>query len=678
MDRLAVDIGGTFVDAVKYEDRTNELTIRKSDTTQDDPTNGVLAAIQKSDPQLGQTDTFVHGTTLGLNALLEREGATTGILTNEGFIDVFELGRYDRPYEEMFNLTYEKPDPLVPRFRRKGIPGRLNNEGEVIEPIDEDAVVRATVELVEDHGVDSIAVCLLHSYQNPDHEREVAQIIESEFPNLSLSLSSDITREYREYERTNTTVLDAYIKPIYESYVDRLNTDLKDAGFDGSFFITRSGGGALAAENAKETPVHSILSGPAGGIIGATNVAEETENGHLIAADMGGTSVDACVIQNGSPIIEHEAEIESQSLQIPVYDIRTIGAGGGSIAWLDGELLKVGPKSAGAEPGPICYDRGGSQPTVTDAAVMLGYIDPGSFLGGEMSLNESKARTEIRKRLAHPLDSTVSEVSRGVFDVLAGNIVNAIGEITVERGLDPREFSLLAYGGAGPMIMPLVAREMDVDTVLVPQAPSVFSAWGMLLSDVVYDYSQTNIVGLDETNTVEIDAGFEPLERRSAEKLSEEGFDEAHQRIERAIEMRYRGQEHTVEVAANDISSMTELEARFHERYADRFGHRMENPVEIAHLRVRAIGETDKPSIAHVADSGETRGAIGSKQTREAYCFAERDFVEFDVRQRTALSTDESVSGPAIIQEPTTTIIVYSDQTAQLDEHGHIEIDVNQ
>ena len=678
MEQLAVDIGGTFVDAVHFVGDGKTLRLQKASTTPDNPSDGVLDALDKIGADLAQTDAFVHGTTLGINAILEREGANTGIITNERFIDIFEAGRYDRPHDEMFNPMYRKPDPLVPRYQRKGIPGRLNSDGEVLESIDDDAVVEAVAEVIEDHGVDSIAVCLLHSYQNPEHERRVAEIVQREFPDVSISLSSDLTREYREYERTSTAVLDAYIKPTFNSYVDELAGRLYDGGFDGSFFLTRSGGGALVADAAREMPVHTIMSGPAGGLIGASFIGESTGYDDLIAADIGGTSTDTCVIQSGSPHVEHEATIGTNPMLIPSYDIRTIGSGGGSIAWLDEGLLKVGPKSAGADPGPICYGRGGTEPTVTDAAVILGYIDPEAFVGGEMTLDVAAAEDGVATNLADPLDMGVREACQGVFDVLTADIINAVNEITVERGLDPRDFGLLAYGGAGPLIMPLVARELDVEAVFVPPAPGVFSAWGMLLADVVYDFARTHIVGIDETDAAALAEQFADLEERARERLAAQGFDSDARSLERSAEMRYAGQEHTVEVAAGGVDTIDDLEARFHERYETRYGHRMTDPVEVVHLRVRATGETNKPELQEVEAVQMSDAGAGGQvvdDTREAYCVAAGEFVEFDVRRRSDLAQHETVLGPAIVQEPTSTILVFSDQEATIDNYRNLKIE---
>jgi N-methylhydantoinase A len=667
---LAVDIGGTFVDAIAFDQRTGEMRIEKAGTTEESPTEGVFDAIEKLGIDLTTVDTFVHGTTLGINAFLEREGATTGIITNDGFSDVFEIGRYDRPEEDMYSVPYQKPEPVVERRHRYGVPGRLDADGQEVDPLDE-AAVEAAAESLADQGVDAVAICFLHAYQNDAHEQRAAEVIRETVPELSVSVSQDITGEYREYERTSTTVLDAYIKPIFETYVDRLAGELATRGFKGNFFITRSGGGALAAENAKTSPVHTILSGPAGGIIGAAQVGSTVDRDNLIAVDMGGTSLDACVIEGGMPSVDYEASLGNLRMMVPVYDIRTIGAGGGSIAWLDGEILRVGPKSAGADPGPICYGQGGDEPTLTDAAVALGYLDPQWFLGGEMELVDERTREGIRTRLAEPLDTTVTAVSQGVFDVTLANTVGTIREITVEKGLDPRDFSMVAYGGAGPMFVPLLARELGAHEVLIPQAPSVFSAYGMQMTDVVYDFSQTELIPLQEVDRNALESWFVTLEQEAHDTLAREGFDEPARQTERSIEMRYLGQEHTVEVPADDLDDIAELEDRFAAHHRRRYGHTMDDAAEAVHLRVRGIGETNKPTISQLE---QTRSAEVSVGTQTAYCFASEAMVEFDVYQREQLAADQVVGGPAIIREPTTTIVFHSDQTARVDPHGHFII----
>jgi N-methylhydantoinase A len=667
--QLAVDIGGTFVDAIAFDEDSGEMQLKKAATIEENPTQGVLRAIGKLDLDLETVETFVHGTTLGINAFLEREGATTGIITNDGFSDVFEIGRYDRPMEDMYTVPYEKPEPLVQRRHRYGVPGRLDVNGNEVEPLEEEAI-RETAAALRDQ-VNSIAVCFLHAYQNDAHEQRAAEIIAETAPELSVSTSQDITGEYREFERTSTTVLDAYIKPIFESYVDQLADGLKERGFAGNFFITRSGGGALAAESAKTAPVHTILSGPAGGIIGSAQVGETIGKRDLIALDMGGTSLDACVIEGGTPSVEYEASLGDLRMMIPVYDIRTIGAGGGSIAWLDGEILRVGPKSAGADPGPICYGGGGEDPTLTDAAVALGYIDPQWFLGGEMDLLKETTLNEIKNSIADPLDSTVTDVSRGIFEVTLANTVGTIREITVEKGRDPRSFSMVGYGGAGPMFVPLLARELGAKEVIIPQAPSVFSAYGMQMTNVVYDFSRTELTPLREIDLSDLESWFDELEENAHTTLAEEGFEATNRRTERSVEMRYVGQEHTVEVPADGLENSGDLAERFAEQHQRRYGHTMDDTAEAVHLRVRGIGETEKPEISHLDEAGSEHSRI---DTQEAYCFASDELVEFDVYSRERLDAGEVLQGPAIVREPTTTIVFHSDQEATVDEYGHLLI----
>lgn len=668
-EQIAVDIGGTFVDAVRFESEEG-IVLEKTPTTPSNPSEGVLTSVDLVDADLDSAASFVHGTTLGINAYLEREGATTGIITNEGHEDVFEIGRINVPREEMYNIQYQKPETLVPRYRRTGIPGRLDAHGEELTALDEAAVTEAARTLVEEHGVESIAVSFLHSYQNPAHERRVATIIREAYPDLSISVSSDISGELREYERTTTTVMDAYIKPIFDSYVDRLSDGLAEGGFDGEFFITRSGGGAFSAENAKTAPINTILSGPAGGLIGASHVSDVTDYDDLIAVDMGGTSLDTCVVQEGAPSVSYESTINEMPVQIPVYDIATIGAGGGSIAYNDNGLLRVGPKSAGAQPGPICYGQGGTEPTVTDAAVSLGYLSPDLFLGGDMELAVEDALDGIGETLADPLGLSTEEASTGIFEVMFSNTIGAIRSTTVEKGLDPREFSLFAYGGAGPMVIPSVAREMDAERTIVPQAPSVFSAWGMLMTDVVYNFSQTYMATLADADLDDVRSEFESLRAQGRERLASEGFEEDQSVYKRTAEMRYLGQEHSVEVNADGLEDLTELGERFEAEHESRYGHRMEDPPELVHLRVRATGETDKPSIdARVDGDGSAHAG-----TREAYCFAREERREFDMYNRSALASGTTVDGPAILKEPTATVVFHSDQRAEIDALGQIII----
>jgi len=442
--RIAVDIGGTFVDAIELDQQTGAVRLAKAPTTPARPADGVMDAINRLGTPLDQVDTFVHGTTLGLNAIIERRGAITGIITNAGFEDVFEIGRADVPGYDMFNFAYNKGIPLVKRRHRVGVKGRLQFDGRETEPLDEESVIAAAKQL-QAAGVEAIAICLLHSYRNAKHEERVAQLVRDVCPELPVSISCEITREYREYERTTTTVLDAYIRPIYERYINALNEALQKQNFAGSFLIMRSSGGAMTAQLAAKTPIFTVVSGPAGGMIGSAELARVLCKNQLLTLDYGGTSLDASLIEEQKPIVLYEANMEHFPVLMPIFDIRCIGTGGGSIARVEDGLLKVGPQSAGAVPGPVAYGRGGTDPTTTDSSLALGYLDPNNFLGGKMQLDAEASLAAITEKLATPLNTDATTVAAGVFDVLIAKTVGAVREITVDRGRDPSEFSCTAF-----------------------------------------------------------------------------------------------------------------------------------------------------------------------------------------------------------------------------------------
>src|SRR6185437_164776 len=605
-----------------FDVKSGAWKLEKSFTTPGNAAAGVNAAIKRLGLDGSALDSFVHGTTLGLNTVLEHKGVVTGIITNAGFEDVFEMGRYNRDRAQMYSLEYDVRPPLVPKRMRLGVPGRMNAQGEELQPLDEEAVRKAARTLVETWKVQSIAVCYLHAYRNPKHEQRTAEIIREEWPDIAVSISSEIVREYREYERTSTTVINAYIQPIFRHYIDSLEGGLKEQGFAGSFYITRSGGGALLARDAIAMPVHTIFSGPAGGLIGTVRLSEIIGRPNLIAVDIGGTSTDACVVRDGVPTLKYQAELEKLPLMIPAYNISTIGAGGGSIARVEGGLLKVGPQSAGAEPGPICYGRGGEQPTFTDAAVELGYIDPDNFLGGEVKLDAAGARAGIVKHVADPLGLSSAEAARGIFDVLLARTVSAIREITVQEGYDPREFSMLAYGGAGPMFVPLVAREMNVREVIVPQAPAGFSAWGMLMTDLMQEYSETAVGLLSHIGMDNVGALAKRLNRKADEALAQGGFAADDRMFEWSASLRYFGQEHTLDTPLEERDDIDSLCRRFDALHKQRYGHVMTDPVQLVHARVRGIGRTPRPQLKTIP--ARKSGAPAARATRKAFCFAIR------------------------------------------------------
>ncbi|MEY9212827.1 hydantoinase/oxoprolinase family protein [Thermobifida halotolerans] len=666
--RLAVDIGGTFVDAIAYDERTGLMRLNKASTTPDDPAAGVLDAVGGLIADLGDVEAFVHGTTLGLNAILQRRGADVGILTNEGFRDIFEIARAAIPADHMYDFSYSGPPPLVPRRHRLGVPGRIDAQGGVATELDEDAVVAAGRLLVEE-GITSVAVCFLHSYANPEHERRAAALLREAFPGLSVSVSTDTTREYREYERTSTAVMDAYIRPVLNDYISVLDRGLRERGLADPMHIMRSGGGAMTADLARRAPLATVLSGPAGGVVGASYLARELGHPRILSFDVGGTSIDSCVIVDGEPGEVHEAAIDGFPLLIPIFDLRTIGAGGGSIAWIDDGLLKVGPRSAGAVPGPVAYGNGGTEPTVTDAALVLGYLDAAEFLGGRMRVDTAAAAEAVADRLARPLGVGVDEAAASVFRVMLARSVGALREITVERGLDPREFALLAFGGAGPLIGPMLARDMDIGTVVIPRVPAAFSAFGMLMSDLEYEFSTTVLRPLDDTGVAALEPLFEELEAQARDMLAAQGVRDAQSTLTRRLDVRYRGQEHTLGIDLVEGDTAASVLGRFHELHRSRHGHAMDEPGEVMTLRVRAVGHLPKPGLV---EAPAATGAAEPVAKRDAYDLATGRTTPFAVYRRDHLAPGQRLDGPAVVEEGTSTTVIFGDQRLTVDPYGHL------
>lgn len=670
--KVAVDIGGTFVDAISYDSDSGAITVHKVPTTPAEPAAGVLQGVVELVDDLDAIESFAHGTTLGLNAILQRNGADVGIITNEGFSDLIEIARAAIPTDHMYDFSFQRPAPLVPRRHRRGVPGRIDAQGVEVVALDLDAVEAAGRSLVEDHGLRSIAVVFLHSYVDPTHERLAADRLRAAFPDVAVSISSDLTREYREYERTSTVTLDAYIRPVLNDYIASLETALSEGGLASPLQIMRSGGGAMTAELARRAPLTTVLSGPAGGVVGTSFLARELGLDRVLSFDVGGTSVDSCVIENGEPSEVHEATIDGLPLLIPIFDIRTIGAGGGSIAWMDEGLLKVGPRSAGAVPGPVAYGKGGSEPTVTDAALALGYLDPARFLGGQMDVDAEAARAAIATRIAEPLGMDPTRAAESVFRILTARTVGALREITIERALDPREFTLLAFGGAGPLLGPMVGRELEIDTTMVPRVPAAFSAFGMLMSDLEYEFAATSLQPLDDLALTEIAEQFGELEAQAVAVLDEQGVAADRRRLVRTLDVRYRGQEHAlpVEFGAEDTAA-TVLD-RFNALHAARHGHAMQEPGQILSIRLRAIGEQPKPSLPLVEVSD---GApVAPVEHRDAWDVATGAWAPFAVYERDALRAGDRIEGPAVVEEGTSTTVFFGDQFLEVDAHGDLAI----
>jgi N-methylhydantoinase A len=672
---VAVDIGGTFTDVVVLDDGDGLLRHEKVETVPGDPAGGVLGGFAKASVDLAGLEFFVHGTTLGINALLTRGGARVAVVTTQGFRDVYEVGRTDR--EPMYDFTYRRPKSLVPRRLVFEVEERLTHRGEVLVAFGRESASLVARRLREE-GVEAVAVCFLHSYANPAHELEMEQVLREECPGVSVTLSHRLSREYREYERTSTAVIDAYVKPITSSYLETLERKLEASHFAGQFLLTRSGGGAMTVAAAREQPVHLVLSGPAGGVIGAAALGGVLGRENLITIDMGGTSLDASLIAGGHAAVETEQLFQTLPISIPTIDIHTIGAGGGSIAWVDeGGHLQVGPQSAGAVPGPACYAKGGDQATFTDAALAVGYLDPDNFLGGEIPLDPSLTRTAIG-RLSGALGISYEQTAGGILRISNAKIAGAVRVISIERGYHPKDFSILAFGGAGAFVASEVARELAIPAVIVPPGPATFSAFGMLMADVVHDFAQTAVTPLE---SVSIDAVNEILARLTvlgAEALQEDGLAEENWRFLHSAEMRYQGQEHAVNVplagaklGEEDIASILE---RFGAAHLQHYGHNMDDPVEIVTLRLRAVGVLAAPEIPRIKAGGGDASA--ARTGRRSVSPGEPGvLVEYDVYDRTRLRASDALEGPAIIEEPSSTTVLHAGDTLTVGEYGELIIE---
>lgn len=671
--RVAIDVGGTFTDVVTLDGGTSVLKFDKVPTTPSHPEEGVLNGFAASGAPMEDIATFIHGTTLGLNALLTRRGARTGIVTTKGFRDVYLLGRTDRI--PMYDFKYRKPASLVERQHITEVTERLDFEGNVLVPFDEASAIEAA-RAIAGMGLDAVAVSFLHSYVNPAHEQRMAEILAAEAPRVVVTLSSDLSRQLREYERTSTAVLDAYIKPIVRSYLTKLEGVLDDRGFEGQFLMTRSGGGAMTAGSAKEAPVNLILSGPAGGVLGASWFARAAGYPDLITIDMGGTSLDASLVVNGEPLTYFDASFEGLPINLASLYIHTIGAGGGSLVWIDeGNHLQVGPASAGADPGPAAYGRGGTQATFTDAALHVGYLGNDMALAGSLTLDREKA-TEALGIAADALGMSVDQVARGVLRISTTKIVGAVRAITVELGHNPSDFALLSFGGGGGLVGVDVARELSISTVIMPPGPGAFCAFGMLMADVRHDFSRTRIGLLDDLELSVVRADIDEMHTEGKSLLDQEGFAPDAQEYLVTINLRYVGQEHSVTLNVEgevDDAELARLKGAFDAAHERAYGHTMPDPVEIVAVRLAAIGRQDSPELpvlpireGHVVEARATRHVIQLDGTVAHYAVYHRD----------DLTHGDAVAGPAIISEHTGTTVMHAGDRAVVGPHGEIVITV--
>jgi N-methylhydantoinase A len=676
--RVAVDVGGTFTDLVAWDPGQGTMLEAKVLTVHEDPVRGVADAVERSGVPLETTEAFVHGTTIAINAVLEGRGAITALLTTRGFRDVLEMGRKNRP--DMYNLFFRPRMCPVPRQRRVEVGERLDSRGQVLQPLDSDELETVVRSLPED--VEALAICFLHSYANPQHEEMAAAQARSLRPDLYVSPSQRLSREMGEYERTSTAVVNAYVGPLVSRYTHRLASFLGEGGCRGPLLITQSNGGVMTAEVAEAQPVRMVESGPAAGVTGAGWLGRGWERRDLIAFDMGGTSAKACMIENGEPEVSPQyfigGRVSGMPVQVQFLDIVEVGAGGGSIADLDGGGgLRVGPRSAGSQPGPAAYGLGGEEPTVTDANVVLGRIGADYFLGGAMRLHPERARRAVMG-LAERLELGAEECALGIITVANAVMASAIRAVTVERGRDPRELTMVAYGGAGPVHAGSLAAELSIPNVIVPARAGTFAAFGMLTTDLRHDVTRALVRRLDALPPEEAESIFGSLETEAGGFIAERlgGFSENVRHV-RKLDLRYVGQFHVLTLSIGEggvpfrVDEVTRL---FHEAHALRYGHQAPaEPVEVCALRVSAVSAVVKPDGPVSAGPG----ARGSSHVsdREVW-FDDGSHRRCAVHRRDRLEAGAKVEGPAIIEDTTTNVLLGPQDRASVLDGGHLLIRV--
>lgn len=670
--RIAIDVGGTFVDFVLLDEATGEITLEKQPSTPERIVEEVGAGISRLPVRLSGVGRIFHGTTVVVNAIVQERGVQVGLLTTAGFRDVLEIGRGSRP--EIYNPHYSAPPCLVPRYLRREIPGRLGAAGEEVVPLDLDAVDRES-DLLAGHGCAAIAICFLHSYANPEHERRAAERIRERHPGIAVSASHELVGEWREFERTSTTVLNAYVQPQFANYIGNMTQRLEANGYASPLAMMQSNGGVAAADRAANRPITTLESGPAGGVIGAEALAGELGLENLICFDVGGTTVDVALIDHGEIIERSQTFVARRPVMGPTIDISSVGAGGGSIAWVDQRgALRVGPRSAGAAPGPACFGHGGTAPTVTDCHLLLGYLDAGTFLGSRMQLDEAAAQRAVSD-LARELSLPVEETALGVLKIAATNMTNAIRSITVEKGLDPRDYSLLSYGGGGGLFAAAVSEELGVRSVIVPRAPANFSAWGIVCSDYREDNSRTLVRPFTGEHLDEMLEAIAAMKRENLERLHGYGFDEGEILSDTRLDVRFAGQEFTVTVHADEVwlgepgAVLAGVRDRFVALHRRLYGHgEQDAPLEIVTLRVRSVGQVARPSWPEWPDGEAAR----SRVTRSTCFSLAAGKQAVPVYHRDELVRDQQVRGPAIVEEWATTTAVPSGWTLAVDRIGNL------
>ncbi|WP_248930723.1 hydantoinase/oxoprolinase family protein [Paenibacillus hamazuiensis] len=678
---VGVDVGGTFTDVTLVETSSGKVLNHKVPSTPADPSRAIMTGVEQILAQNGiavsEVGYLAHGTTVATNALIERKGVKTGLLVTKGFRDLLEIARQTRP--KLYDLFAEKPETVIPGFLRHEVDERLYADGSVRKEIDMDSL-REAVDALKKEGVRSIAVCFLFSYINPVHEKIAVEEIKRLLPDVYVSASHQVVPEFREYPRLSTTSLNAYLGPVMEHYMVNFQNSVRAAGLPVDPYITQSSGGIISIQESVANPVRTAVSGPAAGVVAAAYVSELTGLKNMITFDMGGTSADFSLIENGEPKVSMEREIEGFPARVPMLDIYACGAGGGSIAWLDaGGALKVGPQSAGATPGPACYGHGGLLPTVTDANALLGRLNPGGILGGRMALDLDAAAKVIQDNICSKTNLSVLEAASGIISVVNANMVRGIRRISVQKGYDPREFTLVSFGGGGGLHCGALARDLNIPKVLIPPAPGTFCSLGLLVTDIRSDYVRTALFEPSEKHLKDVQALFDSMQEEGAKLLEKEGIEPSKRRFILHMDIRFVGQNYELSIPVDreelTAGGLDMIVRRFHEQHEKSYGYSNKaGKIEFVNYRLTALGELPKAKIEK-REAGQVRTPEPVSKRQVYYSEVEKPgFYETAIYERTQLAPGDRIHGPAIIEQMDTTTLILPGQSAQVDEYLNLLI----
>lgn len=678
--RIGVDVGGTFTDFSIYNTISRKSIHYKRSSTPDDPScsivTGLAEILEKENIQAADIEYLAHGTTVATNALIEKKGDTIGLITTYGFKDLMEIGDQKRP--SLYDLLRPKPVSLIHPGARWEVHERILYDGSIRQSLQEQDVLDGIAHFKK-LGIRSIAVCTLFSFLNPTHEQKIREIIRREYPEAYVSISSDLVHEFREYARMSTTVLNAYLGPIMKEYVENFRESIKGAGVSVSPFVTQSNGSIISIDETIDCPIRTAVSGPSAGVIGAARIGKQCGLNSLITFDMGGTSIDVSLIQDGKANVSFERMVEGYPARIPMIDIVTVGAGGGSLACVDeGGVLKVGPRSAGAKPGPACYCRGGEEPTVTDANLILGKLNPKRILGGRMSIDEKRSISVIKKVICQKTDLSIEDAAAGIITVVNSNMVRAIRAVSVERGYDPRQFTLVAFGGAGPLHACEVAEEIGIRQVLFPPSPGTLCSLGLLMADTQFDLSRSRLTIVNEQNLSIINNLLADLALEGQQLLNTQKIPELRRRFQFGFDCRYEHQNYELTISINkgklNESDLNELKKAFGNAHEHAYGYQdKERPVQIVNYRLSAIGLSDKPQIGHIQECSAS--VPKENEVRQVRFEKQCKFIETPVYLRDDLPSDCVLQGPAIIEQMDSTCVIPPGWTALSDQYGNILVE---